>query len=159
MKRPRILTFVPKLSLILFVIVAPMAAFSIAARAQGSQLSLADILIALRSKKATLTDRNKILTEAISTRGTTFTLTPEIEKELTVTGANSVLLDSIRRRPQIAKVSAVMPPPVDPRAKIQPPRTEPVAQPPAPDMAFYEKRAGESMHKGDLDAALADYTN
>jgi hypothetical protein len=25
-------------------------------------------------------------------------------------------------------------------------------------MAFYEKRAGESMAKGDLDAALADYT-
>src|SRR5436190_19495670 len=93
MNRPRILTFVPKLSLILFLVIAPMlTAFSIESRAQGGQLSLADILIALRSKKVTLTDRNKILTEAINSRGTTFTLTPEIEKELTVTGANTVLL-------------------------------------------------------------------
>jgi hypothetical protein len=43
-----------------------------------SQLSLADILIGLRSKKVELADRNKILTEAVLSRGITFTLTPEI---------------------------------------------------------------------------------
>ncbi|MEO6052158.1 MAG: hypothetical protein ABIP78_12625 [Pyrinomonadaceae bacterium] len=51
-------------------------------------MSLADILIALRSKKATLPDRNKILTDAVQTKGTTFSMTPEIEKELAGTGAD-----------------------------------------------------------------------
>jgi len=154
-----LLAFQPKLSLILLLIAAPtLTAFTIAVRAQGSQLSLADILIALRSKKATLTDRNKILTDAINTRGTTFALTPEIEKELAGTGADKVLLDSIRKRAQIAKVTAVRQPPVETKPKVEPPRTEPVAPAPVLDFAFYEKRAGESLAKGDLDAALADYT-
>src|SRR5687767_8666509 len=69
-------------------------ALSHSARAQGNQLSLADILIGLRSKKVSLQDRNKILADAINTRGTTFSLTPEIEKELAVTGADRSLLDS-----------------------------------------------------------------
>jgi hypothetical protein len=109
-----------------------LTAFSIESRAQGGQLSLADILIALRSKKVTLTDRNKILTEAINSRGTTFTLTPEIEKELTVTvriRCCSTRSAGGRRSP---KVSAVMPPPVDREQRSSRQRTEPVAQPPAP---------------------------
>src|SRR5215204_358231 len=81
--------------------------FTATSRAQGNQLSLADILIALRSKKAPLTDRNKILSDAVVNRGTTFTLTPEIEKELSVTGASPQLIDSIRNRVQIAKASNV----------------------------------------------------
>src|SRR5438445_13006491 len=79
---------------------------TIAAFAQGVQLDLADILIALRSKKLTLPERNKILTDAVATRGTTFALTPEIEKELSVTGADKDLVDAIRKRSQIVKIAA-----------------------------------------------------
>src|SRR5690348_816466 len=66
-----------------------------AAAGQAVQLSLADILIALRSKKVTMPERNKILTEAVLQRGITFSLTPEIEKELEATGADKDLIDSI----------------------------------------------------------------
>ena len=157
MKRP---SFLPKMP-VLFVtmgIALIFAAFAFTASAQESQLSLADILIALRSKKVTLTDRNKILTEAIATRGTTFTLTPEIEKELTETGANKTLLESIRQRPQIAKVNLLRPRPAEIKAKGPLPKIEPVVQPPVQDAAFFEKRAQESVAKGDLDTALVDYT-
>src|SRR5688572_29498145 len=99
-----------------------LTVLSVPASAQGNQLSLADILIGLRSKKASLPDRNKILTDAIATRGTTFTLTPEIEKELSVTGADRSLLESIRQRGQIARVASSMPPAVDTRAKTDLPR-------------------------------------
>ena len=149
MKRP---SFLPKVTLI-----AAMASLitgsAVAASAQASQLSLADILIALRSKKVSLTDRNKILTEAIAARGTTFTLTPEIEKELAETGADKVLLDSIRQRPQIAKVNLIRPKP----AEIKP-TGQAVAPPTVQDVHFYENRAADSAAKGDLDAALVDYT-
>jgi TonB family protein len=130
--------------------------FSTTACSQGTQLSLADILIALRSKKASLPDRNKILTEAIATRGTTFALTPEIEKELSTTGATKTLLDSIRQRSQIAKISAA-----DTKQRAEEKKTDPVAPAavaPVPDFAFYEKRAGESVAKGEIDAAVVDYT-
>src|SRR5258706_4056537 len=91
----------------LFVSAAFMlAGFANAAYAQGNQLSLADILIALRAKKLTLTERNKILADAVVTRGTTFSLSQDIEKELSVTGADKELVDSIRKPSQVVKVSA-----------------------------------------------------
>src|SRR4030095_6283037 len=71
--------------------------------AQGSQLTLADILIGLRSKKATLPERNQILTDAVLARGTTFAITPEIEKELTTTGADKVLIDAIKKKAPAVK--------------------------------------------------------
>src|SRR5436189_3908215 len=67
-------------------------AFSNIAAAQSNQLMLADILIALRSKKVTLPERNKILADAVVVRGVTFVLTPEIEKELADTGADRNLI-------------------------------------------------------------------
>src|ERR1044071_9926816 len=96
-----------------------------------SQLSLADILIGLRSKKVELPDRNKILTEAVLSRGITFALTPEIEKELESTGANQALVDAIRKRNVIVKTSASTNPMVE---------TKTVAAP-VQDFAFYMKRA------------------
>jgi len=139
----------------MFLVVCSAPAF-----AQNNQLSLADILIALRSKKASLPDRNKILTDAIATRGTTFTLTPEIEKELSTTGADKALLDSIRQRSRIAKVLPAPPASTDPKPRIEIKKTEPVTAPsPAPiDFAFYEKRAGETVARGEVDAAIVDYT-
>jgi tetratricopeptide (TPR) repeat protein len=142
------------LSGILLAAILP-AAFAVTASAQVRQLTLADILIALRSTKASLPERNKLLTEAVNNRGTTFSLTPEIEKELSGTGADKSLLDSIRRRTQIVKVSSAVAPSTDTKPKPEPPK---VIAPPPPDFSFYEKRADDSVAKGDMDAAMADYT-
>ncbi len=120
---------------------------------QSPQLSLADIIVALRSKKASLPEKNKILADAVQSRGTTFALTPEIEKELEGTGAEKSLIDSIRQRSQIAKTSAAIPPPVEVKPKVE---AAPVDA--ASDFSFYEKRADASLAKGDLDAAMIDYT-
>lgn len=125
-------------------------ALSTVAIAQQNQLTLADILIALRSKKATLPERNKILTEAVNARGITFSLSAEIEKELSVTGADKDLIDSIRQKSQIVKIAAVVPP-VETK-----PKADPVPAP--PDFSFYEKRGDASILKGDFDAAVIDYT-
>src|SRR5688572_3630519 len=119
-----------------------------AVSAQGSQLTLADILIGLRSKKATLPERNQILTDAVINRGTTFAITPEIEKELSTTGADKALIAAIRMKSQPVKIASVKPPPVETK------KTEP----PPPDFSFYETRADASFAKGDLDAAAADYS-
>lgn len=133
-----------------------LTALSTATLAQGtSQLSLADLLIGLRSKKATLPERNKILSDAVVTRGTTFALTAEIEKELAATGADKVLIDSIRQRSQFVKIAAVSQPATDTKAKTEPP---PTAAPAPPDFSFYEKRADAAVAKGDMDAATIDYT-
>lgn len=108
--------------------------------AQSAELSLADLLIGLRSKKATLEERNSILTEAISNRGVTFSLTPEIEKELMATGAAKPLIDSIRAKMKVASVVA-----------------KPV-EPPPPDFLFYEKRATANVTLGNLDLAVTDFS-
>jgi hypothetical protein len=117
------------------------------AKAQQPQLSLADILIGLRSKKATLPERNKLLTDAILVRGITFSLTAEIEKELEGTGADKMLIDSIRKKSPIVKAAAVVDPPVDAKP----------APPPAPDFTFYLNRGNASSDKGDFDSAVIDY--
>ncbi len=121
-----------------------------AVSAQANQLMLADILIALRSKKVSLPERNDIISKAVTARGITFGLTPEIEKELADTGAEKVLLDAIRQKATIVKVAAVNPP-VDTRTK-----QEPVVAP--PDFSFYQKKADSEVSKGMADAAIADYT-
>jgi tetratricopeptide (TPR) repeat protein len=115
---------------------------------QPAQLSLADILIALRSKKVTLVERNKILGDAVKTRGITFALTPEIEKELQSTGADYPLIEAIRQKsPQLKTVAAAQPKPVP----------TPLPTPPPPDFSFYRTRADGYIAKGDLDSAIADY--
>ena len=136
-------------AMILSFAVVP-AFFSITTSAQGRQLSLADILIALRSKKAPLADRNKLLTEAVSDRGTTFNLTPEIEKELSVTGADKGLINSIRKA---ARKEMSIVPVADTGSSNEEPQPAEVLDP-----AALESRANENVKKGDLDAAIIDYT-
>lgn len=111
------------------------------------QLSLGDILIALRSKKVTLDERNKILADAVKSRGITFALTPEIEKELGGGGADSSLIAAVRDK---------TPAPVAVK-KIEPAFPPVVATPAPPDHAFYMKRADGLLAKGELDNAVADY--
>jgi len=118
---------------------------------QAPPLSLADLLIALRSKKATMQERNKLLNDATRARGVTFELTAEIEKELEATGADKDLIDAIRAKASVVKVSSSVPPKTDP--KSQP---VPVSTPPPPDHAFYQKRAAGFITKGDFDSAIGD---
>jgi TonB family protein len=125
---------------------------STAAFAQQPQLSLADFVIGLRSKKVTLPERNKLLTEAAKARGVTFVLTPEIEKELENTGADKELIDAIRQKGAIVKASATVP------VKVDPAPAAAAAAPPPPDRAFYVNRAKDSFGKGDLDPSIADWT-
>lgn len=128
--RPRLLTFFSMASLIF-----SMAVFCHVGQAQSSQqLSLADVLIGLRSKKVTLDERNKLLSDAVKVRGITFSLTPEIETELAGTGASQELVEAIKQR--IAKDKAAAP----------------------PDFAFYRQRADENAGKGELDLAVSDYS-
>ncbi len=105
------------------------------------KLSLADILIALRSKKATLAERNLILAEAVKQRGVTFTLSADIEKELAATGADAGLMDAIKSQIAANAKTFVATP----------------APQPTPDAEFYRKRADASLSKGDFTGAISDY--
>ncbi len=125
-------------------------------QAQQTQLSLADILIGLRSKKATLPERNKLLSDAVKVRGITFTASTEIETELQNTGASVELLEAIRQRslktdaaPNIKSGVPVM------AASFA---SAPPVKPAAPDFAFYQKRAYENAVKGEYDLAVNDYS-
>lgn len=117
--------------------------------AQGRELSLADILIALRSKKAVIEEKNKILVDAVKERGITFTLTPEIEKELGNTGARVELIAAIRDRARNAKTESGEPV----KTEVQP---VVVKSAPPPDFAFYRSRATQEMLANNLDAAMSD---
>ncbi|MEO8649797.1 MAG: TonB family protein, partial [Acidobacteriota bacterium] len=128
---------------LLFALVLMIGALPLLTAAQVPELSLADLLIGLRSKKVSLEDRNKILSEAVRQRGITFSITPEIEKELITTGADVELIGAIRDKSQ--------PPPV-----VKPVAT-PVPTPTTPDFSFYKVRAETSAGKGDFTTALADY--
>lgn len=114
---------------------------------QAPQLSLADLLIGLRSKKVSLPERNSILTEGITQRGVTFSLNAEIEKELETTGASPALIDAIRQKMPVSK----------PPAPVTKPVAVSVPTPEPPDFKFYQTRADQSAEKGEFGLALADY--
>ncbi len=146
--RPRLLSLFSLASLMFSLTI-----FCQIGQAQQAQLSLADILIGLRSKKVSLDDRNKLLTEAVKVRGITFTLTPEIETELSTTGAAKELVEVLRQKSG-KTVAEVKPETV--KKPVSPP--VPAATPtPAPDFAFYRKRADENNLKGEFDLAVNDY--
>lgn len=124
------------------------------ALAQSRQLSLADILIALRSKKAVIEEKNKILSDAVKQRGITFSLTPEIEKELGSTGAYKELIEVIREKAVVTDTVAIQKPePV----KVEVP--VPVSTPPPPDAAFYRNRAATNLIAGEYDLAMKDLSS
>jgi len=130
--RPRLLSFFSLTSLMFSLVV-----FCQIGQAQQAQLSLADILIGLRSKKVSLDDRNRLLSEAVKVRGITFVMTPEIETELGTTGASKELFEVIRQKSE--KVAASN------------------AANPTMDFAFYRRRADENNLKGEYDLAVSDY--
>jgi TonB family protein len=111
--------------------------------AQAPKLSLADLLIGLRSQKVSLPERNAILTEAVKQRGVTFIFSAEIEKELATTGASPELLSALR---------AIAAPKPEPK-----PVATPIPTPTPPDWSYYAKRAESNATKGEFTLALADY--
>ncbi len=127
-------------SLLMFLSLSPAQSVF----AQNRQLSLADVLVALRSKKAVPEEKNRIITEAVKDRGLTFTLTPEIEKELVTTGAGRDLIEAIKQ-----KTSAVAEAPAE-KPKPQATQVAAVAPKPTPtpiplDFAFYRSRANTHL--------------
>ena len=126
------------------VLTSLLAAFTAVTSAQSPPLSLADLLIGLRSKKVTLEERNQILSKAVMERGTTFVNSPEIERELVSTGADGALIAAIRSK---------NPKPVP----VATPKPVATPSPAPPDSTFYQKRADASFEKGEIDSALADY--
>ena len=132
-----------------------LTVFSQIGQAQQVQLSLADILIGLRSKKVTLDERNKLLSGAVIERGITFSLTPEIETELVGTGANRELVEAIRQKSERIIV-AVASKSISAPAPVSAPVSIPAATP-ALDYAFYRKRADENNLKGEFELAVGDY--
>lgn len=127
--RPRLLTLFSLTSLMF-----SLAIFCQIGQAQQSQLSLADILVGLRSKKVTIDERNKLLSEAVKVRGITFVMTPEIETELGSNGAAKELVDIIRQKSEVIAAAAL-----------------------ATDYTYYRKRADENNFKGQFDLAVTDY--
>jgi hypothetical protein len=127
---------------LLFSVVMISAFAASSALAQSRQLSLADILIGLRSSKATMPEKNKILSDAVAERGITFALTEEIENELFKTGADKSLVDTIRQKSPIIKTSAT------PEVKLPEPKPSPAVV--LPDFSFYQKRADENIGKASM---------
>lgn len=117
------------------------------------QLSLADLLIGLRSTKLTMPEKNAMLTDAVKQRGVTFQMTPEIEKELETTGATPALIETIKLKAwsQVAKAAPSSTP-----AVVKPVAT-PVPTPTPPDFSFYQARADQSAGRGEFSAAIPDY--
>jgi len=149
--RPRLLSLFSLASLMF-----SLTMFCQIGQAQQAQLGLADILIGLRSKKVSLDDRNRLLSDAVKVRGITFSLTPEIETELTKTGASKELVEAIRQKN--VKITAAVAKPIAAPSPVAAP--SPAATPtpaPAPDYTFYRKRADENNFKGEFDLALEDY--
>jgi len=142
-------------SFVLLTLLSAMLLQSVAAQQQPAQLSLADILIALRSKKVTLAERNKLIGDAVRTRGITFALTPEIEKELQSTGADKVLIDAIRVKNPAEQAGEKLALNNQPRSAAA---ALPVSTPAPPDFSFYQKRGDSFIAKGDFDSAVADYS-
>lgn len=130
------------LSALIALIIAIVPVFG---QVSPTTLSLADILIGLRSKKATLPEKNKILTEAVIARGITFAVTDEIEKELEKTGATSELLQAIRQKKIVSKpVAAPSPAPVPVAAVTF-------------DYAYYQNKANAFFVTGDYNGAILNY--
>lgn len=116
-------------------------------QAQQTKLSLSDILIALRSKKVTLAERNQIVTEAVKKRGITFALTLEIEKELQSVGADAVLIAAIRQQSPTADPT--------PTPATTP---TPAPTPRAPDWQAFQNLGNSFFVKGDFSAAIVNYS-
>lgn len=130
-------------AIILSLLILTATVVQAAAQTRPAQLSLADIIVALRSKKVPPNERNKILTDAVLERGITFALTAEIEKELSATGADKELVSAIKSKSPAIKVSAVNP------------SNEPVKP---PEFLARQQQGDADFARGDIEAAVVEYS-
>jgi TonB family protein len=106
-------------------------------------LTLADILTALRSKRIEdPEEKNRLLIEAVIERGVTFSVSPEIEKELEITGASKALIDAIKLKSPGGKANTT---------------PTPAPSPSIPDYKPVEERADMYAQKGEYDLAVFEY--
>jgi TonB family protein len=154
------------LSVFLLMSMLLSATFVLSGQTTQAQLSLADILIGLRSKKVNLAERNTLLADAVKTRGITFTLSPEIEKELVNTGASSELIGAIRQKSPKPTATPIPAPKIEPTPIFIPtpiatptptPAPTPVPSPPPPDSAFYRIQANAHIVKAEYKLAVANF--
>ncbi len=146
-KKPPFRAFVLLISLI-----ASLTVFSQIGYAQA-KLTLADIFTGLRSKKVSLEDRNRLLTEAIKSRGITFAVTSEIEKELQESGAAKQLIEAVKQKSVVVKS---IPTPI-PVASPTPAPT-PIPTPAPPDFSSFQRKADGNFVKGEYDLAVVNYS-
>jgi TonB family protein len=114
-----------------------------------SKLTLGDLFAGLRSKKATLEERNKLLSEAVKVRGVTFAVTPEIEKELEETGASPELIEAVKQKGVVVKPTPIPTPQATPT---------PAPTPVAPDFSTFQKKGDGNFVRGEYDQAVVNYT-
>lgn len=138
-------------SFLLAVIILTLTFATTFGQASPTTLSLADIMIGLRSKKASLPEKNKILTDAVMARGIAFAVTDEIEKELEKTGAATELLQAIRQKNPAPKSTSK---PIVTSSPAPVPVSTPIA---APDYVFYQNQANAFFVRGDYNAAVVSY--
>lgn len=119
--------------------------FNIFGYSQAAKLSLADILTGLRSKKVTLPERNKLLIDAVKSRGITFAVTDEIAKELEITGADKMLIQTIKEK------AAGKPAGVDAAPEVKKPSLTEA------EYLSFQKQGDGFLIKGDYDLAIANY--
>jgi tetratricopeptide (TPR) repeat protein len=146
MTMPRTRRYLP--TMVISLVLLSMLFGAPAVLAQARQLSLADVIIALRSKKASVDEKNAILTAAVNERGITFELTPEIERELRGTGASDALISSIKTRGSVG-TPVQMPRPAPSNVASTRPEVSPGA-------SFYRERAKLSMAADDLNSSASD---
>lgn len=124
-----------------------------------TKLSLGDIFTGLRSKKVTIEERNKLLTEAVKSRGITFSVTPEIEKELEDTGAAKDLIEAIKEKAVVVKPNIIPVSMATPNATPVPtPNPTPAPTPAQPDFSTFQKKGDSNFVRGEYDAAVVNYT-
>lgn len=126
---------------LLTVLIVIFAFSELKAQNPKPPLTLADILTALRSKRIEdPEEKNRLLIEAVIERGVTFNVSPEIEKELEITGASKALIEAIKLK--------------SPSAKTE---TKSSPTPLVSDYRPYEERADVYVQKGEYDLAILEY--
>lgn len=127
--------------ILIMVLLSIFAIGELKAQNPKPPLTLADILTALRSKRIEdPEEKNRLLIEAVIERGVTFSVSPEIEKELEITGASKALIEAIKLK--------------GPSAKTEP---KPAPTPSTPEYKPYEDRADVYVQKGEYDLAILEY--
>jgi TonB family protein len=140
-----------------FVLMLPMLSLSIDWRTgqmQKARLSFSDVVYVLRSKKVSLSYRNKLLIDAVRERGIDFTLIEEFKRELLKNGADPELIEAIQEKSPKPQVISASKPILTTATPALPDRGTPALP---PDAALYRNRGDDYLAKGEYKRAIAAY--